>query len=51
MPVKAVPSTASDAITTMSHASTKPRPAPTQVPLTAATTGFGMVASAVTIGL
>ena len=51
MPVNAVPSTAPSATTAKSQASTRPRPAPTQVPLTAATTGFGMVVSAVTIGL
>jgi hypothetical protein len=34
-----------------SQARMRPRPAPTHVPLTAATTGFGMVVSRVTIGL
>jgi hypothetical protein len=51
MPVNAVPSTAPSAMTTKSHARTKPRPAPTQVPLTPATTGFGMVVRVVTMGL
>ena len=51
MPVNAVPSTAPSATTAKSHASTNPSPAPTQVPLTPATTGLGMVVSVVTIGL
>ena len=48
--VNAVASRAPAAAMRRSHARAMPSPAPTQVPLIAASTGFGIVASAVTIG-
>ena len=39
------------ATTRKSHAKARLAPAPAATPLTAATTGFGIVASAVTVGL
>ena len=51
IPLKAVPNLAACAAIRMSHASAKPSPAPTHVPLMAAMTGLGIVAREVTIGL
>ena len=51
MAANAVANRAPSAAIRRSQASAKPRPAPTQVPFTAATTGLGISASVETIGL
>ena len=48
---KAIVNLAESAATRKSHAKAKAAPAPAAVPLTAATTGFGIVASRVAIGV
>ena len=50
-PVKARLKPAGSARTRTSQANARLRPAPAATPLTAAITGFGIVASALTIGL
>ena len=51
MAAKAVLNPAPSATSRTSHARAKPTPAPAATPLTAATTGLGMVESSVVIGL
>lgn len=48
--LNAVPNLAVSAVTRRSQASAMPSPAPKQLPLIAAMTGFGMVTKAVTMG-